>query len=211
MRVALMGREGFVVRDHGGRGAVARGARGGRDHCAGARGGWPPRALPLRRSDGAVRRLCAGIPQIVSAVDVPVIAAGGIADAAGVAAALALGAAAVQVGTAYLLCPEATTGRVHRTLLASDAAHHTAITNVFTGGLPGASSTASCADRPDASRSTALPSRGKRGSFRSGRKRRRKAAAISRRCGRGGTDGCRAIPAADLTRALAGGVSRCRS
>ena len=49
------------------------------------------------------------VPQIVRAVRVPVIAAGGIADAKGVAAALALGAAGVQVGTAYLLCPEATT------------------------------------------------------------------------------------------------------
>ena len=49
------------------------------------------------------------VPQIVDAVKVPVIAAGGIADARGVAAAIALGAAGVQVGTAYLLCPEATT------------------------------------------------------------------------------------------------------
>jgi nitronate monooxygenase len=73
------------------------------------------------------------IPQIVNAVSVPVIAAGGIADAASVAAAMALGAGAVQIGTAYMLCPEATTGAVHRTLLASDAARHTAITNVFTG------------------------------------------------------------------------------
>jgi nitronate monooxygenase len=73
------------------------------------------------------------VPQIVSAVNVPVIAAGGIADAAGVAAALALGAAAVQIGTAYLLCPEATTGTLHRAALASDAGRHTAITNVFTG------------------------------------------------------------------------------
>src|SRR5688572_12104154 len=73
------------------------------------------------------------IPQIVRSVRVPVIAAGGIADAAGVTAAMALGADAVQMGTAYLLCPEATTGALHRTLLASDAARHTAITNVFTG------------------------------------------------------------------------------
>ena len=73
------------------------------------------------------------VPQIVRAVSVPVIAAGGIADAAGVAAAMALGAAAVQIGTAYLLCPEATTGSIHRRLLASDAARHTALTNVFTG------------------------------------------------------------------------------
>jgi len=73
------------------------------------------------------------VPQIADAVGVPVIAAGGIADAAGVKAALALGAAAVQIGTAYLLCPEATTGPVHRALLASDAARHTALTNVFSG------------------------------------------------------------------------------
>ena len=73
------------------------------------------------------------LPQIVSAVRVPVIAAGGIADASGVRAAVALGAAAVQVGTAYLLCHEATTSAVHRAALSSPAAGHTAVTNVFTG------------------------------------------------------------------------------
>jgi nitronate monooxygenase len=75
------------------------------------------------------------VPQIVSAVKVPVIAAGGIADARGVRAALALGAAAVQVGTAYLLCPEATTSAVHRAALKTAAACHTCLTNVFTGRL----------------------------------------------------------------------------
>jgi nitronate monooxygenase len=73
------------------------------------------------------------VPQVVQAVKVPVIAAGGIADARGVAAALALGAAGVQVGTAYLLCPEATTSAVHRAALKSEAARHTALTNVFSG------------------------------------------------------------------------------
>lgn len=73
------------------------------------------------------------LPQIVRAVNVPVIAAGGIADARGVAAAMALGAAGVQVGTAYLLCPEATTTAIHRAALKSEAARHTAVTNVFTG------------------------------------------------------------------------------
>ena len=73
------------------------------------------------------------VPQIVREVKVPVIAAGGIADAKGVAAAMALGAAGVQVGTAYLLCPEATTSAIHRAALKSKAAHHTALTNVFTG------------------------------------------------------------------------------
>jgi len=73
------------------------------------------------------------LPQIVRAVKLPVIAAGGIADAQGVAAAIALGAAGVQVGTAYLLCPEATTSTVHRAALKSDAIRHTALTNIFTG------------------------------------------------------------------------------
>jgi nitronate monooxygenase len=73
------------------------------------------------------------LPQVARAVDCPVIAAGGIADAAGVAAALALGASAVQLGTAYLLCPEATTSAVHRAALASEAARHTALTRLFSG------------------------------------------------------------------------------
>ena len=73
------------------------------------------------------------VRQIAEAVRVPVIAAGGIADPEGVAAAMALGASAVQVGTAYLLCPEATTSAVHRAALRSNAAPHTALTNVFTG------------------------------------------------------------------------------
>jgi nitronate monooxygenase len=74
------------------------------------------------------------VPQIARAVRVPVIAAGGIADASGVAAAMRLGAAGVQVGTAYLLCPEATTSAVHRAALKSEAARHTALTNLFSGG-----------------------------------------------------------------------------
>ena len=72
------------------------------------------------------------VPQIARAVRVPVIAAGGIADARGVAAARALGALAVQVGTAYLLCPEAATSALHRAAL-ERAGAVTAITNVFTG------------------------------------------------------------------------------
>jgi nitronate monooxygenase len=73
------------------------------------------------------------LPQIVSAVKVPVIAAGGITDAAGVRAAMALGAAGVQAGTAYLLCPESTISAPHRAALKSDAARHTALTNLLTG------------------------------------------------------------------------------
>ena len=73
------------------------------------------------------------VRQIMAAVDVPVIAAGGIADAAGVAAAMALGAAGVQIGTAYLLCPEAATSAVHRAALKSERSRHTALTNLFSG------------------------------------------------------------------------------
>ncbi len=73
------------------------------------------------------------LPQLVKAVKLPVIAAGGIADADGVAAAMALGAAGVQIGTAYMLTPEATTSAVHRAALKGEAARHTALTNLFTG------------------------------------------------------------------------------
>ena len=73
------------------------------------------------------------LPQVVKAVRLPVVAAGGIADATGLIAAMALGAAGVQVGTAYLLCPEVTISPVHRAALKSNAARHTAVTNVFTG------------------------------------------------------------------------------
>ncbi len=73
------------------------------------------------------------LPQVVAAVRVPVIAAGGIASAAGVRAAQALGAAGVQVGTAYLCADEALTTPAHRATLHSEAARHTVITNLVTG------------------------------------------------------------------------------
>ncbi len=73
------------------------------------------------------------VSQIVRAVKIPVIAAGGIADPKGVAAAVALGAAGVQIGTAYMLCTEATTSAVHRAALKGDAGRVTALTNLFTG------------------------------------------------------------------------------
>jgi nitronate monooxygenase len=73
------------------------------------------------------------LPQIVQAVQLPVIAAGGIADARGVRAAMALGAAGVQIGTAYLCCDEASTSAIHRAALHSPAAQHTALTNLFSG------------------------------------------------------------------------------
>ena len=73
------------------------------------------------------------LPQIIRAVKLPVIAAGGIADSKGVKSAISLGAVGVQIGTSYLLCPEVTTSQVHRTALKARTACHTAITNLFSG------------------------------------------------------------------------------
>ncbi|RAI02058.1 2-nitropropane dioxygenase [Acuticoccus sediminis] len=73
------------------------------------------------------------VPQVVDAVDVPVIAAGGIAEARGVAAAMALGASAVQVGTAYLFTEEANVAPLYRAALEQAAGDDTALTNLFTG------------------------------------------------------------------------------
>ena len=73
------------------------------------------------------------VPAVVDAVDVPVLAAGGIGDGRGVAAALALGADGVQIGTAFLRCPEALTSQVHRAALAAASGDQTVLTNVITG------------------------------------------------------------------------------
>jgi nitronate monooxygenase len=138
---------------------------------------------------------------------VPVIAAGGIADARGVAAAMALGASGVQVGTAYLLCPEATTSAVHRAALKTPAARHTAVTNVFTGRP--ARGIVNRLIREVGPMSTVAPPFP------------RALAAImplrsaAERAGSGdfspmwagqNTSGCKEIPAADLTRQLAQGL-----
>jgi len=73
------------------------------------------------------------VQQIVKAINLPVIAAGGIADAAGIKKVMSVGAAGVQIGTAYLLSHEATTSRIHRAALQSPAAENTVVTNLFTG------------------------------------------------------------------------------
>src|SRR6266849_5991832 len=75
------------------------------------------------------------VPQIVDMVNVPVIAAGGIADARGVVAALALGADAVQMGTAFLTCEESGASNIHREALMQRKAEFTGLTNAFTGRL----------------------------------------------------------------------------
>ena len=148
------------------------------------------------------------LPQVAAAVGVPMIAAGGIVDASGVRAAIALGACAVQAGTAYLLCPEATTGAVHRAALASPERSHTALTNLFTGrpargivnrlmrelspisALAPAFPLAGAAIAPLRAKAEAAGS----GDF------------SPLWCGQNAS-GCRNVPAADVTRALAEGFS----
>lgn len=148
------------------------------------------------------------VPQLVAALRVPVIATGGIADANGVAAARALGAAGVQIGSAYLLCPEATTSAVHRAALVGDGARHTALTHLFTGrparaivnrlmrergplgGEPPAFPLATSAIAPLRAAAEAAGS----GDF------------SPLWCGQNAS-GCRAVPAAEITRALAAGLA----
>jgi len=75
------------------------------------------------------------VPQVVDAVKVPVIAAGGMADGRGIAAALKLGASAAQIGTAFLACEESNAAPLHREKLFSADARRTSLTRVFTGRL----------------------------------------------------------------------------
>src|SRR6266851_6747719 len=89
----------------------------------------------LRAAEDSVTGTLSLIPRIVDVVDVPVIAAGGIADARGVIAAFALGAEAVQMGTAFLTCEESGASRIHREALMQRKAGHTGLTKGFTGRL----------------------------------------------------------------------------
>ncbi len=108
--------------DHGADAVIAQGLEAG-----GHRGSFLTEDMSTQTGTMAL------VPRVCAAVSIPVIAAGGIASPAGVAAVLTLGAAGVQIGTAFLLCPEAKTGALHRKALTSESANHTALTNVFTG------------------------------------------------------------------------------
>lgn len=113
--------EAVWLQQHGADVVIAQGLEAG-----GHRGHFLSHDLGLQSGTMAL------VPQVVDAVSVPVVAAGGIADARGVQAALALGAAAVQVGTAYLGCDEAETSALHRAAL-RDLAAPTELTRLFTG------------------------------------------------------------------------------
>jgi nitronate monooxygenase len=100
--------------------------------------GWEAGGHAGRFLEGAPEEqmgLIALVPQVADATGLPVIAAGGIGDARGIAAALILGAAALQLGTAYLHCPESRIAPAHREGLTGDAAEHSRFTNLYSGGL----------------------------------------------------------------------------
>jgi nitronate monooxygenase len=118
--------EAIWLEAHGADVVIAQGAEAG-----GHRGTFLAR--DLNRAMASQCGTLALVPQIADAVRVPVIAAGGIADGRGIAAAFALGASGVQMGTAFLRCPEAATSPMHRDALKHARDDETLLTNVFTG------------------------------------------------------------------------------
>ena len=147
------------------------------------------------------------LPQIVRAVKLPVVAAGGIADAQGVAAAMAFGAVGVQLGTVYLLCHESTISAIHRAVLKSEAARHTALTNLFTGRpargimnylMRELGPISSCAPAFPLATSAIAPLRAKAEAGGSGD--------FSPLWSGQNATGCKEVPAAQLTRELAAGL-----
>ncbi|MGY6040589.1 NAD(P)H-dependent flavin oxidoreductase [Aeromonas sp. AE23HZ002T15] len=108
--------------EHGADAIIAQGLEAG-----GHRGHFLSNDLSLQQGTFTL------LPQLVQVVNLPVIAAGGIVDGKGIRAALALGASAVQMGTAFLCCPEATTSALHRAAIQSELCHHTALTNLLSG------------------------------------------------------------------------------
>jgi nitronate monooxygenase len=143
------------------------------------------------------------VPQLVRALRTPVIAAGGIADRAGVESALRLGAQMVQVGTAYLCCPEATTSTIHREALMSDMARHTALTRLITG-RPARGIVNRLIREVDDARAPAFPlATAAIAPLRAAAEARGSGDFSPLWSGQNAT-GCRAAPAAEVTRALAG-------
>ena len=119
---ATIVKEAIWLEEHGADAIIAQGAEAG-----GHRGMFLTEDIAQQPGTFAL------VPQVVDAVKVPVIAAGGIADGRGIAAAFALGAAGVQIGSAYLRCPESRVIELARTALAQARDDSTVITNVMTG------------------------------------------------------------------------------
>ncbi|MBR1228540.1 MULTISPECIES: nitronate monooxygenase family protein [unclassified Bradyrhizobium] len=122
MSSATIVKEAIWLEEHGADVIIAQGAEAG-----GHRGMFLTENIAQQPGTFAL------VPQVVDAVKVPVIAAGGIADGRGIAAAFALGAAGVQIGTAYLRCPESKVSAPARVALAQASDDATVITNVMTG------------------------------------------------------------------------------
>jgi nitronate monooxygenase len=114
--------EAKIISDAGLDAVIAQGYEAG-----GHRGVFDPDARDDALGTLALTRL------LVTSLEIPIIAAGGIMDGAGIAAMLKLGAAAVQLGTAFVLCPESSTDAGYRAALASDAANHTMMTRAISG------------------------------------------------------------------------------
>ncbi|HVF81837.1 MAG TPA: nitronate monooxygenase [Flavisolibacter sp.] len=89
----------------------------------------------LQDASESLNGLAALVPQVAAKVTLPIIAAGGIANGNGIAAALMLGADAVQIGTAFLACNESNASPAHKAILFTEAAKHTTLSKVFTGRL----------------------------------------------------------------------------
>ena len=114
--------EAVWLAQHGADAIIAQGLEAG-----GHRGHFLSEDLALQQSTLTL------LAQILATTDLPVIAAGGIVDGKGIANALAMGASAVQMGTAFLCCHEATTSALHRAAIHSPEGQQTALTNLFSG------------------------------------------------------------------------------
>lgn len=188
-------REGLWLQAHGADAVIAQGLEAG-----GHRGHFLDKDVALQADTATL------VSRLVAALDIPVIAAGGIADAAGVRAAMAQGASAVQVGTAFLLCDEARTSALHRAAL-RDTETPTALTNLFTGGLARGIVNRVMRERGPIGEATP-PFPLATGAIAALRARAEASACADFSPLWSGTNrsGCRASPAADVVRALAQGL-----
>ena len=188
-------REALWLQAHGADAVIAQGLQAG-----GHRGHFLDTVPALQRPTLAL------LQQLVPALRLPVIAAGGIGTAEDVRAAIGLGAAAVQAGTAYLLCPEARISAAHRAAL-QDPAARSVLTNLFTGGLArGLHNRLMQALRPVSALAPAFPAAAAALAPLRARAEAEGRGDFSPLWAGQGFQACRALSAAEVTRALAAGL-----